>query len=367
MVHAGRLKILYLSTGYGVHDRRFLEKITSAGHEAIFVSWDGASATAALPEGARGLAFVATSDSERQREIAAIATDVGASLIHAGPVPTVAYHAIQSGFRPVLAMSWGSDLLVDAREDATAQARANLVLSQAAGLICDSEAVAAVARELSGISQDQITIFPWGTEPEHFSPAADSRERLRARLGWQDAFVIFTNRSWEPIYSVPTALDAFAQARKANPALKLLLAGAGSEAAAVHESIRRHGLEPHVHFAGRVSREELPAYYAASELYLSCALSDGTSVSLLEAMSCGVPALVTDIPSNREWVAAGANGWLAARADAGAYARAISEAALLAPGQLRAMGQRGREQVLARADWKRESSRLLEAYRRITK
>ena len=74
--------------------------------------------------------------------------------------------------------------------------------------------------------------------------------------------------------------------------------------------VRESGLEDKVHFAGQVDYVDLPKYYRVAHLYLSASIVDGSSVSLLEAMSCGIPALVSDIPGNREWVVPGRNGWL---------------------------------------------------------
>jgi glycosyltransferase involved in cell wall biosynthesis len=47
-----------------------------------------------------------------------------------------------------------------------------------------------------------------------------------------------------------------------------------------------------------------------TDIYVSTSLYDGTSVSLLEAMGSGAFPIVTDIPSNREWISPGQNGFL---------------------------------------------------------
>jgi len=57
-------------------------------------------------------------------------------------------------------------------------------------------------------------------------------------------------------------------------------------------------------------REELPRVYRSADVYVSASHVDGSSVSLLEALACGKPALVSDIPSNCEWVSPGEQGWL---------------------------------------------------------
>jgi glycosyltransferase involved in cell wall biosynthesis len=52
----------------------------------------------------------------------------------------------------------------------------------------------------------------------------------------------------------------------------------------------------------------MPALLQAHDVYVSASLSDTTSVSLLEAMACGLFPIVTDIPANHEWITDGENG-----------------------------------------------------------
>jgi glycosyltransferase involved in cell wall biosynthesis len=51
-------------------------------------------------------------------------------------------------------------------------------------------------------------------------------------------------------------------------------------------------------------------YLSISDIYVSTSLSDGTSASLLEAMTCALPPVVTSIPANKEWIQDGWNGFL---------------------------------------------------------
>jgi glycosyltransferase involved in cell wall biosynthesis len=148
--------------------------------------------------------------------------------------------------------------------------------------------------------------------------------------------------------------------------LRLLLLGNGSEAGKMLEFVEVHGLSRVVRTLNPRVGEEMPKWFRAADTYISCAQSDGTSVSLLEAMATGLPLIVTDIPSNREWVVEGSNGWLAPANSAEKFADRMLRASRLSREQRSLFSERNRRLVDERADWDRNFPRLLEMYERIT-
>ena len=98
-----------------------------------------------------------------------------------------------------------------------------------------------------------------------------------------------------------------------------------------------------------------------ADLYISPAHVDGSSVSLMEALACGLPCLVSDIPANKEWVEDGVNGWLFPDGNADALAAKILDAIRLRE-SLPAMGESARMSAEMRADWKKNFGQLLVAY-----
>ncbi len=149
--------------------------------------------------------------------------------------------------------------------------------------------------------------------------------------------------------------------------------GNGSLAAQLRQTFGRAGLDPsaldlkpsqstgRVMFPGQAGYADLPRYYRSADLYLSASHSDGSSISLLEAMACGCPVLVSDIPGNREWVSQGKNGWLFPDGDPQALAQRIVEA-IDQRSQLAEMGVHARQIAEARADWRENFPLLLRAF-----
>jgi glycosyltransferase involved in cell wall biosynthesis len=138
--------------------------------------------------------------------------------------------------------------------------------------------------------------------------------------------------------------------------------GDGSQAGLIRQIFLEGGVLDQVSFPGQVSYADLPHYYRSTDLYLSASHSDGTSISLLEAMACGQPALVSDIPGNREWVTPGENGWWFPDGNPDALAGEILKAAAQRA-RWAEMGRAARCTAEQRADWEKNFPQLLEAYR----
>jgi glycosyltransferase involved in cell wall biosynthesis len=355
------MRILYFSRNWTTHDQRFLRTIVAGGDEAWLLRWENAGQPLPqeeLPPGVREALWEDATLSNLQE----VLDCVQPSLLHAGPVHTCGYLAALSGFRPFVLMSWGSDILWDAMRDDASRARARIALSAADWLVCDCREVCRRAAEIAQYPQERIVSFPWGIDLDRFEESDGSRP-IRQRSGWDRAPIVLSTRSWEPVYGVDIAIDAFNLASHVVPSARLVLAGEGSQSTAVKAHLVRNDLTARTHLPGRISQAELPAYYQDADVYMSCSYSDGSSVSLIEALAAGLPIVATDIPGNREWVEEGVNGWLCPAGDALAFARALADALNLTPGQRSEMAERNRALARSRADWRTHAGVLQQTYR----
>ncbi len=363
------MRILYFSRDYTPHDYRFLTSLAQTEHEVFYlrlerrghmqedralpekvrvVQWAGGMGAARLSHALRLLASL-------RRALRKIKPD----LIHAGPIQTVGLLAALSGFCPLVSMSWGSDLMQDADKNAWYRWATRFTLRRTDVLFVDCEAVRQKAIGF-GYPAERIVTFPWGVDLEQFSPKKDD-DALRARAGWQDAFVLLHLRSWEPVYGVDVLARGFVLAAQQRPDLRLFLLGGGSLAGKVRRIFMDGGVLDYVHFAGQVSQAELPKYHRAADLYLSASHSDGSSVSLMEALASGVPALVSNIPGNREWVTPGENGWQFEDGNPEALARGILQA-MDQREKLVELGRAARRLAEQRANWPENFKCLLHGY-----
>ncbi len=349
------MRVLYLSRGGNPHDRRILTALAGTEHSVFFLPMEVAadSEREFITGNVELLDSGGNLDPDNLR---AILDRVQPDLIHAGPIQSGAYLVAQTNWHPLVSMSWGSDLLVDA-QNGEGRNKAEYALRASDVLLCDCQTVRDAAIRL-GMPGDRIVVFPWGVDLEQFSPGRDGR--LRDQLGWQDKFVVLSTRSWEPLYGVDLIVTAFIDAANHEPSLRLLMLGDGSQRTELLDRFEQAGLGERIHAPGTVEPEDLPAYYRASDLYVSASHSDGTSVSLLESMACGLPSIVSDIPSNQEWVVPEGNGWWFQDGNAAELSERIAKAAT--SDQLRELGSRARQIAEERGDWKANFRKLLDAY-----
>lgn len=358
------MKVLYFTRTQSPHDLRFTQALAATEHQVFVlclepvagrkwpgdileVEWQGINAN-----------DVSQTLNDQLNRLHGVLESIKPDLVHAGPVQTAAYYTAKVGFHPLVTMSWGSDLMLDADENPFSQHITRFTLERTDVLVGDCACVGNKA-ELFGFANPNYFQFPWGVDLQHFSPNGSAN--LREKLGWQDKVVLLSNRSFSPLYGVDVLLDAFAAAYADNPNLRLLLFGKGLLESQFKQFVVDHNLADRVHFGGHVTLEELPDVYRSADIYLSASHSDGSSVSLMEALACGLPVVVSDIPGNLEWVEEGEQGWLFKDGDAQEFAQKILNAVLQLD-KLESMKAGNRALAEQRADWKKNFPVLLKAY-----
>jgi glycosyltransferase involved in cell wall biosynthesis len=263
-------------------------------------------------------------------------------VVNAHFVPNYGVIASLVGREPWVMSAWGSDIMTDPDKSAFHMWRTRRVLSRAAHVTSDAEVMSERLRRL-GVAPGKILTFPFGVDVGRFHPAAAPIE---------EGPRIISNRKLEAVYSVSTIIDAFTGIREALPHASLTVAGDGSQRTVLMRRAARSIATAAVTFVGDVDHTRVPVLLRENNVYVSTALSDTTSVSLLEAMACGLFPVVTDIPANREWVTNGENGALVPPAEPMRLAMAVIDA-----WRDPALRERARrinvEIVRERAEWRR--------------
>ncbi|MCR4315755.1 MAG: glycosyltransferase family 4 protein [Planctomycetes bacterium] len=382
------MKICYASSMLNWQDERILRAISDAGHDVVLVTFynrgEIPEMISAIPrltiEHERLQYFpghapeISSAKPGRLKRMLGFKRDVDRAvlfleamiekhrpdLLHGGWLQTEGYVSACQEFHPYLQMTWGSDILLAPDGHPRDRYFALKAIRSADAILCDAEA--SKKKILSLVPRyppNEIVHFPYGIDLAKFSPDAS------AELGdslFEPGRTIIVTRSHEPVYDLGTLIDALISLHREGANFKALFFGGGSLTDALKYQAGEAGfLGTKLHFLGRVANDVLPAYLARGDVYVSPALSDGSSCSLLEALACGCPAVVCDVPAIMEWVTDEVNGFVVPKSDAGTMAARIRT--LLENSELREkMRADAIETARTRADWRKHAKTLNRIY-----
>lgn len=370
------MKVLFLSGGIdklGNHEYRFLKSLFEAGHDVYLVSYHPEDIAEGI-QSLKGLKIIQKKPRffvkfqryfylTRYFHFKNVLKRVKPDIIHGGNVWNYSFLGALSGFHPLLVMPMGSDIMLFPRRYFIARWITKFTIRRAEFIIPDCEEVKEILLEEYNYPEERMFILPGGVELDLFNPTVDGTT-LREQYGWKEKIVLIMTRHLEPVYGIEFFINALPHIMSANPDVRVFLIGGGSLGGKIANLIRKHGIEDRVKLMGRTPREEIVKYLNAADIYVSSSLSDGTSISLLEAMACQLPIVVSDVPGNLEWIEDGYNGFVVPRKDSKALAGKILELVNdMSLQQL--MGRRNLAIARERADWRINFKNLLEIYRRL--
>ncbi len=262
----------------------------------------------------------------------------------------VPYVCAAHGFEYWLSLAPGSHALMR-----RATARASRV-----AVMC-SAFVARVVRTAVPHRVPVSVLYP-GADLQRFRPDLPTEE-IRARHGLTDRPLVVCVSRLVPRKGQDVLIRAMAHVRRRVRDACLLIVGDGPYRATL-ERMATDAPAGSVVFAGAVSEEDLPRYYAAADLFaMPCRTRlgglevEGWGNVFIEAAACGRPVLVGDSGGARESLVDGVTGLLVDGSDVRAVADGV--ATILAdPALARAMGRAGRERVERHYTWRRAAEQL---------
>jgi len=210
--------------------------------------------------------------------------------------------------------------------------------------------------------------FVPGVDVEAYHPEVDGSQ-VRARYGLGDRPVIVCVSRLVPRKGQDVLIRALPTIRRRVPGAALLIVSGGPYREKLQALARAEGVESDVVFTGSVRWEELPAHYAAGDVFaMPCRTRgagldvEGLGIVYLEASATGLPVLAGDSGGAPDAVREGETGYVVGGSDVPAVAGRLAE--LLAdPARARAMGAAGRAWVEKEWRWATKAARLTELLR----
>jgi len=264
------------------------------------------------------------------------------------PDAVYAIYATSYGFmgafanvKPFVVHALGSDILVSPRRHFLYRWILRYVFKKAKVIFSFSDFITKTIIQMH-VSTEKVKLAVLGIDSSQFY--------LRKDIPKQP-FSIISTRNFEEIYRVHALIPAIALLKERYPTLKVFIAGKGTQENKIRELVKQYQLENQVSFLGHLSPEQLAKHLSETLVYVSLSASDGTSVSLLEAMACGCIPVVTNIPANSPWIQHEQNGFLVSSLEAQEIATCIEKAFFLPTEKLQKIQQMNYELVKTKGEF----------------
>ena len=182
------MKIIYFSKNYTPHDYRFLSSLSRTEHEIFYLKLEANQRQIEDRPVAENVQQIIWKGGQREfrwsdlphlvLDFRRVVKGIKPDLIHAGPIQNCAFIAALSGFRHLLTMSWGYDLVMDADKSAWMRWVTSYTLKHSAYFTSDANVTRAKAIAF-GMKPEKTVLFPWGTDIEHFVPKKKVKEKKK--------------------------------------------------------------------------------------------------------------------------------------------------------------------------------------------
>lgn len=213
-------------------------------------------------------------------------------------------------------------------------------------LICDSHYIAKGIKELYGYDKESV-VARYGCDLSIFAtPPTIEPKKLR----------ILVTRNWTTIHGNELILQALKELD--NRGIEFVASFVKwNNVSQLEYSIPKFNYGQ-IRLLKYLGSDELSAELTANWLYISAATSDGSSVSMLEALANGNIVLVSDFITNLEIIEDGKNGFVFENKSALALCSKILQIMEYEPDKLRQISEEGRNTAQKKGNWK-DGSRII--------
>ncbi|MBT5953179.1 glycosyltransferase [bacterium] len=197
--------------------------------------------------------------------------------------------ALASPYNFILSL-WGSDIFVFPKKSLLWKLILKFNLSRAKRILSTSHAM---KKECKKYTSKEIEVTPFGIDTEKFKPFPP-----RNPIFDSEPIVIGCVKMLEIVAGVDILIHAFNLLLKNTPDTenyKLLIVGGGSQYINLTELVLSLNIEKHVHFTGFIEPEDIPNYHNMMTIEAYPSRHESFGISILEAMSCGKPVIVSGV------------------------------------------------------------------------
>ena len=225
---------------------------------------------------------------------------------------------------------------------------------------CSYSSFNSLPRVLKWLAGNRLCTVQNGVDIERVDRTIGNRPRADHS---NRAFRVVTVGRLEAVKNPFSMLVAVHQSR--DQAVQLTFVGPGPLKDALIQESQALGVEARVSFTGLATREQVYAYLAQADLFISASWVEGLPIAVLEAMACACPVLLSDIPSHREIAASVDFIPLVEPGDTAGFAREINRFRQMSAAERVDIGHKCRELVQERFSLRAMQQGYREVYDRL--
>lgn len=269
---------------------------------------------------------------------------VQAWMYHANAVALLG--VFRSRFKPPLAWNIrrGLDDFSERSFKTRTVVRGNAFMSRLPDQIIYCSRESRSQHEAFGFHRATSRVLENGFDTQRFLPSDTSREAFRARYDIREHEIVIGNVGrFDLAKGHGYLLRAFETVARQMPAAKLVLIGRGVDHSnqEIAATVRQLGLSERVLLLGE--QESLERVYPGFDVYCSASINEGFPNAISEAMTCGVPCVVTDTGASRQLVEG--VGHVVPSRSAETLSAALSDISKLSTEERRALGAKARGRI----------------------
>lgn len=265
-------------------------------------------------------------------------------IIHAHFISKFGFHAAFLGFNPVVMSAWGDDILIIPFWSKLLWYFTKLSMKKADMIYAVSGDMAEKIIVDFGVDPEKVSVVPFGVDTHIFQPMIKDGAKSNSKT------IVFSNRNFLEVYNIETLINAIRLVINTNNNIHFIIKGSGPLEESLKELAGNLDVDEYVTFVGWTEYHDMPKYLHNCDIYVSTAISDGTPVSVLEAMACGKACIVTDVGGVSEWIENGVSGCLIPPQNPQILAEKIMELART-PSKCEVLGKEAHRVVTERGDW----------------
>lgn len=209
-------------------------------------------------------------------------------------------------------------------------------------VICDCRYIQDKMIAEYAIDREKISIIPYGCDLELF--------QFKRQRNFEKPNILVT-RNWYPIHSNQIIISALQLLHDEGLDFACTFVGNGPELQGAIDKVTKSSMNSKISFVGSKSPKAIVELMNESNFYISASSSDGSSVSLMEALATGMICIVSDFPSNHEWIEHQQSGFLFQNESVNSLSNTIREVLEVRPEVLASVGDIGIEVAKTKANW----------------